>query len=302
MNSLGCAAVRKGNWVEAINYYTKAIQINNKNHLLFYNRSLALEKAEKYEEALEDAENIINVLQQFWAEGYFRLGQLLIYYDFHDALRICEEGLQLDPNNIKMINFIKNLNRTLAETKDLVCHALSMLQKEPRTNTFWSNNDSDLITELEIACATKIECRISLDSNKIRFKKIFGILFEQDLNPPFTLSSISTLLLMAIRAYYNLEEYRKCIKFGEKLIEVFREHNASFVFFRNVFLIMSDAFMKLDDKEQGVACLDLSMNVHRLHEITKSKDNKLDIKNLVIDVLSIVQDNQEDYKSGKWNN
>ena len=50
---------------EAIKYYTEAIEIDAKNHILFSNRSAAYAKAGKYNEALEDGDKTIQ-LKKDW--------------------------------------------------------------------------------------------------------------------------------------------------------------------------------------------------------------------------------------------
>ena len=63
---------------EAIKYYTEAIEIDAKNHILFSNRSAAYAKAGKYNEALEDGDKTIQLkkdwpkvsLKETWAKNF----------------------------------------------------------------------------------------------------------------------------------------------------------------------------------------------------------------------------------------
>lgn len=60
----------------AIKYYTDAISLCGKDHLLFSNRSDAFLSLEQYHEALEDAEKVV-ALRPDWPKGFFRKGTAL---------------------------------------------------------------------------------------------------------------------------------------------------------------------------------------------------------------------------------
>lgn len=50
---------------EAIDLYTQAIALDDKNHVLFSNRSAAYAKSNKFEEALKDAEKCLSLKPDF---------------------------------------------------------------------------------------------------------------------------------------------------------------------------------------------------------------------------------------------
>uniref|UniRef100_A0A1B6DW00 Stress-induced-phosphoprotein 1 n=1 Tax=Clastoptera arizonana TaxID=38151 RepID=A0A1B6DW00_9HEMI len=98
----GNACLQEGKLNEAIQFYTEAIGLDPKNHVLFSNRSAAYAKLEKYDKALEDAEKTIQIKPD-WAKGYSRKGSALAYLGrFEDSMEAYEEGLKYDPNNAQL--------------------------------------------------------------------------------------------------------------------------------------------------------------------------------------------------------
>ena len=61
LKTKGNKALEDGNIDDAIKFYTEGIAVDPNNHVLYSNRSAALTKAEKYLEALGDAEKTIEV-------------------------------------------------------------------------------------------------------------------------------------------------------------------------------------------------------------------------------------------------
>jgi stress-induced-phosphoprotein 1 len=57
----GNAALSANKFEEAIEFYTKAIDLDPNNHVLFSNRSAAFAKAGQYFQALEDAEKTVKI-------------------------------------------------------------------------------------------------------------------------------------------------------------------------------------------------------------------------------------------------
>lgn len=92
MKEQGNVAIASENYSEAIDIYTKAIQLDDKNHVLYSNRSAAYVKAGKYEEALQDANKTIE-LNPTWAKGYSRKGSALSFMQkYGDAYTAYADG------------------------------------------------------------------------------------------------------------------------------------------------------------------------------------------------------------------
>jgi tetratricopeptide (TPR) repeat protein len=61
LKAKGNAAQQAGDFDEAIDYYTQAIELNNKNHVYYSNRSAAYLSKGDAAKALQDAEECIKV-------------------------------------------------------------------------------------------------------------------------------------------------------------------------------------------------------------------------------------------------
>uniref|UniRef100_T1IPV7 Stress-induced-phosphoprotein 1 n=1 Tax=Strigamia maritima TaxID=126957 RepID=T1IPV7_STRMM len=99
LKDLGNGSLSAGNIDQAIEYYSKAINLDDQNHVLFSNRSAAYVQVNRFEEALKDAQETI-ALQPAWGKGYSRKGAALEYMGkYQEALNAYEEGLKKDPAN-----------------------------------------------------------------------------------------------------------------------------------------------------------------------------------------------------------
>lgn len=88
----GNKALAENKFDEAIAAYTEAISFDGKNHVLFSNRSAAFAKAGKYEEALKDANETVQ-LNPTWPKGYSRKGSALSYLQkYAEAFEAYREG------------------------------------------------------------------------------------------------------------------------------------------------------------------------------------------------------------------
>lgn len=61
LKNKGNEAFGKENYEEAITYFTQALELDPNNHILYSNRSGAYAKLEKYEQALEDANKVLEL-------------------------------------------------------------------------------------------------------------------------------------------------------------------------------------------------------------------------------------------------
>lgn len=94
----GNESFKNKNYKEAIEYYTKAINVGPKHHTYFCNRSICHISLNDFKKGLEDAEECIKLDKNF-AKGYFRKGQALKGLSrFEDAKKALQKGLELEPN------------------------------------------------------------------------------------------------------------------------------------------------------------------------------------------------------------
>lgn len=125
----GNKALTEGRVEEAIEAYTKGIEINAENHILYSNRSAAYCKNEEYLEALSDAEKVIE-LQPKWPKGYSRKGSALQFLTRYDeAKNIFEEGLKIEPDN-------EQLKKGLKECEDEISRKNFDRSSNPMGNPF----------------------------------------------------------------------------------------------------------------------------------------------------------------------
>ena len=94
------AAKKRGNghyakkeWEQAIAEYTKAIELYDKDHSYFSNRSACYAALEKFDEALADGKKCVEIKPD-WAKGYGRVGYALFKLNkLEDAKKAYEDGM-----------------------------------------------------------------------------------------------------------------------------------------------------------------------------------------------------------------
>lgn len=71
MKMKGNECLSKKNFAEAVEWYTKGIEMEPSNHILYSNRSAAYLSMKSYDKALQDADKCIQ-LNPSWDKGYNR--------------------------------------------------------------------------------------------------------------------------------------------------------------------------------------------------------------------------------------
>jgi len=107
----GNAALQAGKVSEAIENYTKAINLDGSNHVYFSNRSAAYLKKGEGNNALEDANSCIGLNPQF-AKGYSRKGAALHSLKrYNDSIAAYNEGLGKFPNDAGLKKGLEDVTR-----------------------------------------------------------------------------------------------------------------------------------------------------------------------------------------------
>ncbi|KAK3241402.1 hypothetical protein CYMTET_48830 [Cymbomonas tetramitiformis] len=117
----GIVAFSAGQYMEAVKYFTQAINHNPKDHVFYYNRSACYASLDKYKEASADALQCTTIAPG-WAKGYFRLG--LAYFkmkEYNKALKAYETGVSIDPSNTQLLERISEIRRTECWTLWTLC-------------------------------------------------------------------------------------------------------------------------------------------------------------------------------------
>ncbi|KAM4810042.1 small glutamine-rich tetratricopeptide repeat-containing protein alpha [Rhinophrynus dorsalis] len=87
------------NFESAVNYYTKALDLNPTNAVYFCNRAAAYSKLGNYAGAVRDCEEAISIDPNY-SKAYGRMGLALSSLNKHaDAVGFYKKALELDPDN-----------------------------------------------------------------------------------------------------------------------------------------------------------------------------------------------------------
>jgi tetratricopeptide (TPR) repeat protein len=98
----GNAAFAQGQYEQAEDLYSKAIAEDPSNHVLFGNRSATRLPQNKYDAALEDADQAIK-LDPSWVKGYYRRGMAQIELQlWRDAAESFGMALEKQPKNSEL--------------------------------------------------------------------------------------------------------------------------------------------------------------------------------------------------------
>ncbi|EGR31769.1 stress-induced protein sti1 family protein, putative, partial [Ichthyophthirius multifiliis] len=111
----GNKAFQENRFEEAVDLFTKAIQINPNDHVYYSNRSGAYASKGDLEKALEDANKCIQ-LKPDWAKGYQRKGHA--EYELgklEDAVNTYKKGLEYEPNNTVLKERLQNVQDEISQ-------------------------------------------------------------------------------------------------------------------------------------------------------------------------------------------
>ncbi|KAI2640994.1 hypothetical protein GGS21DRAFT_352490 [Xylaria nigripes] len=115
LKTLGNNAMTAKNFDEAIDAFTKAIELAPDNHVLYSNRSAAFASKKDWSKALTDAEKTTQ-LKPDWPRGWGRKGAALHGSgDLVGATDAYEEGLRLEPSNAGLKSSLASVKRAIEQ-------------------------------------------------------------------------------------------------------------------------------------------------------------------------------------------
>lgn len=107
----GNKALAAKKYDEAIEKYTKAIEINANDHTYFGNRSMAYLYNGEAEKAMDDADKCIEIKKD-WPKGYIKKAQALTKLgNFDDATKAVEEGLTILPDDATLKEQLNDIEK-----------------------------------------------------------------------------------------------------------------------------------------------------------------------------------------------
>lgn len=102
---------------EAVEFFTKAIEEDPSNHVLYSNRSAAYSALQEGKDALQDAEKVIEIKSD-WPKGFLRRGVAYeTLYKYPEAHSSFQAGLKLDPEDATLSKKVDELSTLLDELK-----------------------------------------------------------------------------------------------------------------------------------------------------------------------------------------
>jgi stress-induced-phosphoprotein 1 len=109
LKAQGNAFLSSGDHLQAVECYTKAIALDDTQHVFYSNRSAAYLSAGDGEKALLDAESCITKSPS-WTKGYARKGAALHFLKkYDDAVAAYQEGLALEPDNAACLSGLQTV-------------------------------------------------------------------------------------------------------------------------------------------------------------------------------------------------
>ncbi|CAF2699156.1 unnamed protein product [Rotaria sp. Silwood2] len=146
----GNACFKQKQWTEAMNYYTQALRLNQKQPILYANRALCEINLTKYELAREDAEDAIE-LDSTQVKYYRILSEVLMTLElFSEADGACTDGLKIEPRDSVLLSRQRDCRAHLM-TLYTDIHNPRSIQPEPKSR-------DDFLSQMQTLIITPTPC------------------------------------------------------------------------------------------------------------------------------------------------
>eukprot|EP00555_Chaetoceros_dichaeta_P002263 CAMPEP_0198252388 /NCGR_PEP_ID=MMETSP1447-20131203/2888_1 /TAXON_ID=420782 /ORGANISM="Chaetoceros dichaeta, Strain CCMP1751" /LENGTH=264 /DNA_ID=CAMNT_0043937615 /DNA_START=85 /DNA_END=879 /DNA_ORIENTATION=- len=144
----GNVAFAAKNYDEAIECYTKAIRLDDKNHVFYSNRSASYAGKQKWVEAISDAKDCIRLNPSF-IKGYYRLATAQIESnDLDAATQTIKQGLNIDNDNLQLAKLMRTIKSKKAAAKSSAAAASAARMSSSSGGGGGRAGDSSLSKEL----------------------------------------------------------------------------------------------------------------------------------------------------------
>jgi stress-induced-phosphoprotein 1 len=143
---LGNKAFAEKRYQEAIDHFTRAIELDSSDHVFFSNRSASYASLSQYDKALEDANRCVD-LKPDWVRGYTRKGLAEFYLNkYEEAIETYEKGLKIEPNNAQLLEGLQRAQEKLTSSSNPIGQLftgenLAKLMTNPKTSKYFQQPD-----------------------------------------------------------------------------------------------------------------------------------------------------------------
>ncbi|XP_031573236.1 tetratricopeptide repeat protein 28-like [Actinia tenebrosa] len=170
---LAGAACSRGDFRQAVDLYTQAIELDPNNHVLYGNRSAACIRILDFERALEDGK-IAGKLQPLWPKAHYRQGVALQCLGRHaEALAAFSTALAHDDKSPQLLNTLLDaaMKSPLKETLKPICEHLKTMKLDRSPFVIISVIGQELLSIGHIAVAVGcLEAALKIDACGLRLR------------------------------------------------------------------------------------------------------------------------------------
>lgn len=111
----GNMAFKRKHYKDAVDIFTRCIELDGENPVYFSNRAAALLELGEYQEAVENGRECVRLNPQ-WAKGYVRLGIALLRQGKVESAHVLKKAKALEPD--------------MQGLDDLLCNAVQLVQQQ----------------------------------------------------------------------------------------------------------------------------------------------------------------------------